>query len=113
MCLITGCVYGMERGRSRSDPYTSLLIQSIYTISVELNIFIKVGHTKRCSTKYSIVADGLTRTNEAGKAFAKKYEKVLEQGLPDALNLWLHNPQLDNMLPVKILLEIKQKHNIA
>ena len=88
-------VWAMKKGRSKTDDYTSTIVAAINHIAVSIPCKLYVKHCPRLSTSPAMIADLLTRTDEKGLNFAKKYCQNMVTGWPKALIEWMENPSRD------------------
>ena len=98
-------MWSYNKGRSRSDPYTSMFVFMLQLLATHFNIKIFVRHVRRCSTNAADLADKLTRTNPEGRELALKIrsEHTLHGQWPPSLLEWFRNPVIDWSLGAKLL----------
>ena len=95
-------VWAYQKGRSKTDPYTSVIITAINHVATSLGCRIFVRHCPRLSTTPALVADLLSRTDDKGLDIAKKYQSI-RYGWPSSLQQWMENPTKDWLLGSKLL----------
>lgn len=96
-------VWSYKKGKSKTDPYSSVIISALNHIAVSLHVKLYVKHCPRLSTKPAIMADLLTRTDTKGMNMVRSWHKTVMLGWPPALLTWMSNPTLDWQLGAKLL----------
>lgn len=96
-------VWAYWNGRSRSDPYTSLIVSVINHIAVSTPFKLYVEHLPRVSTLPALLADTLSRTDPKGRYLIDHIGLEVQSTWPPSLVAWLNNPVIDWSLRSKIL----------
>lgn len=99
-------VWAFQKGRSKKDDYTSVIISAIHHVAMSLPCKFYVRHCPRLSTTPAMVADLLTRSDQKGLAVAKKYSGI-QYGWPTSLLKWMRNPSRDWSLGHNLLCDFK------
>ena len=96
--------WAWKNGRSRTDPYTSVIITAIHVIASSLPCRLYIEHLPRVSTMSAIYADTLSRKDSKGMFLLNSFsEDEIVQGWPPSLLRWMQCPTLDWSLGSKIL----------
>ena len=96
-------VFAFQKGRSKRDPYCSVVVSAFNFLLVQLNARVDVVHLPRVSDPAAIWADHLSRKDDKG---CKKFAMVSHACCttwPPALEAWMLNPTLDFNLGEKLL----------
>ena len=99
-------VWAYQKGRSKKDQYTSVIVTAINHVATSLGCRVFVRHCPRLSTTPALVADLLSRTDDKGLNIAKKYQS-LQYGWPLSLQHWMENPSKDWFLGSKLLADFQ------
>ena len=102
-----GTVWAYEKGRSKEDPYTSVIMTALNHIAVYFSCKLYVTHCPRLSCEAAVMADLLTRTNERGMDFVRRKKIPIMSGWPPSLLNWMYNPTLDWNLGVSLVDDFK------
>ena len=62
-----GLVWSFRKGRSKRCPYVTMIIQALNYVAVHFSVNLIVRHRKRKTTPDSVLADTLTRQDDASK----------------------------------------------
>lgn len=100
-------VWAYINGKSRQDPYTSLMISVINHIAVCSPFKLYVEHLPRVSTLPALIADTLSRTDPKGQYLIDTIGQPIKSIWPPSLYLWLQNPVLDWSLRSKLLWDFR------
>ena len=95
-------LWAYQKGRSKTDPYTSGIITAINHVATSLGCRIFVRHCPCLSTTPALVADLLSHTDDKCLDIAKKYQSI-RYGWPESLQQWMENPTKDWLLGSKLL----------
>ena len=87
-----GVVFAFQKGRSKTDPYTTIMIRLLKIIEASLPCKFFVNHIKRMSSDYAVLADQLSRSDN--DTFEKFQCNKLSL-LPYVLEFWTNNPTLN------------------
>ena len=102
-------VWAYQNGKSRNDPYTSLMIAVLNHIACSTPFKLYVEHLPRVSTLPALLADTLSRTDHKGKSLIERVNIPIISDWPPALYAWFSNPILDWSLPSKILKDCRRR----
>ncbi len=100
-------VWAYVNGKSRQDPYTSLIVAVLNHIAVSTPFKLYVEHLPRVSTLPALVADTLSRTDPKGQYLVDHIGRPLQNNWPPSLLSWLKNPVIDWSLRSKILQDFR------
>ena len=98
-------VWAYENGRSRTDPYTSVIISALNHIAVSIPCKLYVQHVPRVSTYHALLADILSRHDDKSLFLVEEFRDQLQTHWPKTLTAWFQSPSLDWCLGPKILSE--------
>ncbi len=104
-----GTVWAYEKGRSKEDPYTSVIMTALNHIAVYFSCKLYVTHCPRLSCEAAVLADLLTRTNDQGLAFVHRKKVPLLTGWPPSLLHWMSKPTLDWTLGLSLVDDFKAR----
>ena len=90
-----GTVWAYQKGRSKEDLYTSVIITALNHVATYFCCKLYVLHCPRLSCEAAVFADLLTRTNKQGMDFVNKKMATIQRGWPPSLERWLLNPTID------------------
>lgn len=109
VCMVdnVAVVWAFINGRSRQDPFTSLIVSVINHIAGSTPFKLYVEHLPRVSTLPALIADTLSRTDPKGKYLIDNIGKPVKTDWPPALKSWLLNPVIDWDLRSKILADFR------
>jgi hypothetical protein len=99
-------VFGWENKVVKNDTTATILIRTLHLLSAYLGVFVHVRHEPRCSSKFSILADHLSRQSTTKQEDLAILGHVPESTVEGALVDWLRNPVIDWELPNKMLKEL-------
>ena len=102
-------VWAYQNGKSRTDPYTSLMISVLNHIACSTPFKLYVEHLPRVSTLPALLADTLSRTDNKGRSLVDNVTLPICSDWSPALSDWFSNPVLDWSLPSKILNDCGQR----
>jgi hypothetical protein len=103
-------VFGWENRIVKNDESATILIRAIHLLSSYLGVFVHVHHEPRCSSKFSTLADHLSRKSTTKEEDTAKLRNVKESPVQGELVKWLENPVADWDLPNRLLKEIIKKN---
>ena len=98
-----GSVRGYAKGRSKMDPYTSVILTALNDVVLSYSCYLYVHHCPRVSTTAAILADSLSRSDDKGRALAATWCNSLLTHWPPSLLSWMRNPSMDWMLGSKLV----------
>ena len=87
--------WAYTNGRSRKDPYTSLLVYILNMLASTFNFHLYIVHVKRVSTFPALVADTFTRSDPKGRLLFQDFPLPLANVWPPSLLEWMADPRLD------------------
>ena len=90
-----GTVWAYEKGRSKEDMYTSVIMFALNHLAIHFSCKLYVQHCPRLSSEAAVAADLLSRTNEQGIAFIQRQHSTITRGWPSSLLKWMDNPSFD------------------
>ena len=102
-------VWAHAKGRSKADPYTSVIFTAINHVMMHFSCKIYVHHCPRLSTTQAMLADCLTRSDVKGNALAAKWCDNLHSGWPSALIKWMESPSIDWFLGSALVQDFEVK----
>ena len=100
-------VWAYINGKSRQDPYTSLIVAVLNHIAVSTPFKLYVEHLPRVSTLPALIADTLSRTDPKGQYLMDHIGKPVQTNWPPSLLSWLKNPIIDWSLRSKLLQDFR------
>lgn len=103
-------VWAYENGRSRKDPYTSVIISALNHIAVSAPCKLYVKHLPRVSTYQALLADILSRQNDKGLYLFNEFKDNIQTSWPPSLQQWFSSPNLDWFLGKKLLVDCLEFH---
>ena len=108
-----GSVWGYAKGRSKMDPYTSVILTALNHVALSYSCYLYVHHCPRVSTTAAILADSLSRSDNKGRALAATWCDSLLTHWPPSLLSWMNNPSMDWMLGSKLVRDFIQSEEIG
>ena len=96
-------VFAFQKGRSKRDPYCTVIVAAMNFLLVQLNARMEVYHLPRVSDRAAIWADHLSRKDDKGLEKFLTVKDWCSTTWPPALERWLLNPSLDFRLGEKLL----------
>ena len=99
-------VFAFQKGRSKRDPYCSVIVTAFNFLLVQLNSRVDVIHLPRISDPAAIWADHLSRKDDKGCQKFSKISRWCCTRWPTALESWMMEPSLDFNLGEKLLSSI-------
>jgi hypothetical protein len=99
-------VFGWENKVVKNDTTATILIRTLHLLSAYLEVFVHVQHEPRCSSKFSTLADHLSRQSSTKQEDLAILKNVAESTVDSELVDWLKNPVVDWGLPNKLLKEL-------
>lgn len=109
VCMVdnVAVVWAFINGRSRQDPFTSLIVSVINHIAGSTPFKLYVEHLPRVSNMPALIADTLSRTDPKGKYLIENIGRPVKSDWPPTLKTWLLNPVIDWDLRSKILADFR------
>ena len=89
-----GTVWAYEKGRSKEDMYTSVIMFALNLLAIHFSCRLYVQHCPRLSSEAAVIADLLSRTNPQGLAFVQRKQSDIRKGWPPFLLKWMDEPTL-------------------
>jgi hypothetical protein len=99
--------YGWSSRRINEDVSASILIRASHIISAFLGCRVRVMHLPRMSTHSARLADQLTRESSSGRHILSAIAHAMVPDIPDELTEWLHSPNEDWDLPLRLLQSVR------
>ena len=98
-------VWAWRNGRSRIDPYTSVMIHALQYLVCSMSCYLYIQHLPRVSNLSACQADYLSRQDAKGLDMMFDLSQVVKirEDWPPALKSWMLNPSIDWDLGKKIL----------
>ena len=95
--------YAFRNGRSKIDPWASLILESIMFVANSLPCKIYVEHVPRCSTNLATMADHLSRSDKKGMKLTETLKISANSSWPPSILQWMSSPHIDYNLPSSLL----------
>ena len=110
VCMVdnVAVVWAYMNGKSRQDPYSSLIIAVINHIAISTPFKLYIEHLPRVSNLPALIADTLSRKDPKGKYIIDHIGKPLQSHWPPSLLSWLKNPVMDWSLRSKVLKDCRK-----
>lgn len=102
-------VYGWESRRVQHDESASILLRSLHIITYFLGSLVTVRHLPRMTTPSAKLADELTRSSTSGPCQLAAIQGAFSLPIPQELLDWLHDPQEDWGLALRLLQCVKNR----
>ena len=96
-------VFAFQKGRSKRDPYCSVIVSAFNFLLVQLNARMDVVHLPRVSDEAAVWADHLSRKDDKGLEKFQAVSRWCCTSWPRSLERWLLDPSLDFCLGEKLL----------
>jgi hypothetical protein len=102
-------VFGWENKIVKHDTTASIVIRAIHLMAAYLGVWVHVQHVPRCSDKFSVLADHLSRKSSTSESDMQLLGNTRESEVRGALHDWLRNPSENWALPNTLLEELSNK----
>jgi hypothetical protein len=106
-------VYGWDNGYVKNDEAASMFLKAISLISVYIGSPVYVEHVARCSDRWSVLADNLSRRSSTSAADRWLLRNARKSDVPATLKDWLRNPVVSWDLPMLFLEDVKNKLKVS
>ena len=108
-------MWSYHNGRSRLDPYVTVIVTALHYVLMYLSCAVYVNHLPRVSTMSALYADTLSRKDSKGiELFStlKQMKSEIETSWPPCLLEWMRSPTLDWNLGEKFLADCLSYGNL-
>lgn len=103
-----GTVWAYEKGRSKEDMYTSVIMFALNHLAIHFSCRLYVQHCPRLSSEAAVIADLLSRTNPQGLDFVQRKQADIKKGWPSSLLKWMDKPTLDWDLGLSLIKDFEE-----
>ena len=102
-------MWAFRNGRSRLDPFTSVVVSAIHYVLMAMPCYFYVEHLPRLSTTSAELADHLSRDDDKGRQALSELSTFLSvrTDWPPSLLAWMHKPCIDWSLGKKLLFDCR------